>query len=345
MRSDEQRDECIDTLMARVQALEAEIARLKAEHRFEAQPNLRKVPEVEPGKTSPTRPLHARDKTGLSLENAIGTRWIGRVGMIAILFGVAFFLKYSFDNKLIGEAGRVTLGICCGAAFIGAGEYLQKKSNLELYGQMLSGGGLAVLYLSLYASFALYHLIPLPLAAAGLLAVTISGTILSVRYATYALAAIALLGGFLTPVMLSTGQNQPITLFGYVLLLDLGTLLLFRFRPWASLVAASLLGTAALYFDWHAEFFSDDQQLLAFAVVATFFGLYNLYLLTSRPNSRPPETRPDLIVILGSVGRLFLAGLFRPAALGIHLDGKILHPGPGRHRDWPNRVGQAPRGG
>ena len=91
---------------------------------------------------------------------------------------------------------------------------------------MLSGGGLGVLYLALYAAFALYHLIPAPLAAAGMLAVTTPGMTLSVRYSTYSLAAIALLGGFLTPIVLSTGQNQPITLFGYTLLLDIGTLLL-----------------------------------------------------------------------------------------------------------------------
>lgn len=103
---------------------------------------------------------------------------------------------------------------------------------MGLYGQMLTGGGLAVLYLALYAAFALYHLIPAPLATAGMLAVTTTGMTLSVRYSAYCLAAIALLGGFLTPIMLSTGQNQPITLFSYVLLLDIGTLLLLRFRQW-----------------------------------------------------------------------------------------------------------------
>jgi uncharacterized membrane protein len=315
MRSEEQRDKCIDYLFAKVQALEAEVARLKAGSPSEGKMTTQARPDPGPIQDFPfsspeekSRPIINPRKAGSSsLENAIGTRWIGRIGMLAILFGVAFFLKYSFDNKLIGETGRVILGIFCGAAFIGAGEYLQKKRNLELYGQMLSGGGLAVLYLALYAAFALYHLIPAPLAAAGMLAVTTTGMTLSVRYSTYSLAAIALLGGFLTPVMLSTGQNQPVTLFSYVLLLDLGTLLLLRFKRWPSLVAASLLGTILLYSAWHSEYFNASQRALAFGIVATFFAFYNLYILISRLYSRDQESRADQIVIFGSAAFFFLA--------------------------------------
>jgi uncharacterized membrane protein len=130
---------------------------------------------------------------------------------------------------------------------------------------------------------------------------------LSVRYSTYTLAAIALLGGFLTPVMLSTGENQPVTLFGYLLMLDLGTLILLRFRPWSSLAAASLFGTTVLYVAWHSEFYSDDQQLLAFGIVGTFFAFYNLYLLVSRLYWQNQENKADQIMVFGSAAFFFLA--------------------------------------
>jgi uncharacterized membrane protein len=172
---------------------------------------------------------------------------------------------------------------------------------------MLSGGGLAVLYLSLYAAFALYHLIPAPLATVGMLAITSTGMTLSIRYSTYSLAAIALLGGFLTPIMLSTGQNQPLTLFGYILLLDIGTLLLLRFRQWPSLVVASLFGTVLIYFGWHSEFFNNDQRWLAFAIIAVFFIFYNLYILLSRLYSPNAESKVDQFVIFGSAAFFFLA--------------------------------------
>ncbi|MBC7963010.1 MAG: DUF2339 domain-containing protein, partial [Steroidobacteraceae bacterium] len=311
MRSDEQLDKCIDALIARVGALEHEVATLKgeplAEERLTTQKNSEFAASQEFTFSKIKEKITPRKTNDTSLENAIGTRWIGRIGVLAILFGVAFFLKYSFDNELIGETGRVMLGIFWGAAFIGVGEYLQKKKNMGLYGQMLSGGGLAVLYLALYAAFALYHLIPAPLATAGMLAVTSTGMTLSVRYSVYSLAAIALLGGFLTPIMLSTGQNQPMTLFSYVLLLDIGTLLLLRFRQWPSLVAASLIGTIMLYFGWHSEYFSDDQRLLAFGIVSVFFAFYNLYILISRLYSQNTESKADQIVIFGSAAFFFQA--------------------------------------
>jgi len=311
MRTNEQRDHCIDVLLTRVKTLETEVARLKGEpltedNFIEQQNTGLNTAQTFPF-SKPEQKTHFNRPKDSSLENAIGTRWIGRIGVLAILFGVAFFLKYSFDNKLIGETGRVMLGIFWGAAFIGTGEYLQKKKNMGLYGQMLSGGGLAILYLALYAAFALYHLIPAPLATVGMLAVTSTGMTLSIRYSTYSLAAIALLGGFFTPIMLSTGQNQPITLFGYILLLDIGTLLLLRFRKWPSLVAASLFGTVLLYFGWHSEFFNNDQRWLAFGIIVVFFVFYNLYILSSRLYSLNAESKVDQFVIFGSAAFFFLA--------------------------------------
>ncbi|KAF0215516.1 MAG: hypothetical protein FD174_4110 [Geobacteraceae bacterium] len=315
MRSDEQRDKYIDVLIARVLALEKEVAKLKGEPLSKESVSAQQNADLDASRkfifSKPEQKRKVSKSADSSLENAIGTRWIGRIGVLAILFGVAFFLKYSFDNKLIGETGRVMLGIFWGAAFIGVGEYLQKKKNLGLYGQMLTGGGLAVLYLALYAAFALYHLIPAPLAATGMLAVTTTGMSLSIRYSTYSLAAIALLGGFLTPIMLSTGQNQPLTLFGYILLLDIGTLLLLRFRQWPSLVAASLFGTVLLYFGWHSEFYGDAQRWLAFGVIAVFFVFYNLYILISRLYSQNEESKVDQIVIFGSAAFFFLAFFFQ----------------------------------
>jgi uncharacterized membrane protein len=315
MRSDDERDKSIDLLISRVHALENEVAKLKGESPAKENLSVQRDNGIEIPETKfiPHAKLKrdANKEIDSSLESAIGTRWIGRIGVLAILFGVAFFLKYSFDNKLIGETGRVILGIFWGSVFIGTGEYLQKKKNLGLYGQMLSSCGLAVLYLALYAAFALYHLIPAPLAAAGMLAVTTTGMTLSIRYTAYSLAAIALLGGFLTPIMLSTGQNQPLTLFGYILLLDIGTLLLVRFRQWTSLVVASLFGTALLYFGWHSEFYSDAQRWLAFGIISSFFVLYNLHIFISRLNSQNDDainaTIFDQIIIFGSAALFFLA--------------------------------------
>ncbi|ACF11623.1 membrane protein [Chlorobaculum parvum NCIB 8327] len=312
-RSDQERDQCIDMLIARVQELEGEVLRLKGDQHDSAPgvsaPKVKPVSVTRPARSSELqRSKSAKPSSSATLENVIGTRWIGTIGIVAVIFGVSFFLKYSFDNNLIGEAGRVMLGIVGGIAFLITGEYLQKNKNLGRYAQILSGGGLAVLYLSLYAAFTLYHLIPAFLATIGMVAVTTTGITLSHRYSAYSLALVALAGGFLTPVLLSTGENQPVELFSYILLLDLGTLLLLRFRQWPSLAAISLFGTALLYALWHEAFYSLDQHTIAFVAVTVFFIVYNLYLLFFR-DRKASESTADHLVIFGSGLFFFMAFL------------------------------------
>ncbi len=313
MRSDQERDQCIDMLMAKVQELEQEVEQLQGgvhlQGSLSPKPKneaVSSLPSVKPTLTPPTPQSTFSDST---LENVIGTRWIGRVGVLIFILGIGFFLKYSFDNNLIGEAGRVMLGILCGAAFLGAGEYLQNKKALALYGQLLSGCGLAVLYLSFYAAFAIYHLIPSPAAAIGMVAITTTGMALAIRYSAYPLSVVVLFGGFLTPLMLSTGENQPMELFSYLLLLDAGTLLLQRYRQWPSLVAASLVGTVILYSSWHLAFYSSEQQWIAFGTVATFFLCFNLYILLFRLESNKERSEVDQLIIFGSAFFFFLAFL------------------------------------
>jgi len=311
-RNDQERDQCIDMLITRVQELESEVLRLKSQQGVGALAVSTPKENIAPAKavaaSEPPRRKRAKLSSSATLENIIGTRWIGGIGIVAVILGVSFFLKYSFDNNLIGEAGRVMLGIVGGIAFLGTGEYLQQKKNLGRYAQILSGGGLAVLYLSFYAAFALFHLIPALLAAVGMVAVTTTGMMLSHRYSAYSLALVALLGGLLTPLVLSTGENQALMLFSYILLLDAGTLLLLRFRQWPSLAAVSLFSTALLYSSWHQAFYSADQQTIAFVAVTVYFALYNLYLLFFRVRQASSSTA-DHLVIFGSGLFLFLAFL------------------------------------
>ena len=77
----------------------------------------------------------------------IGGNWMARVGIIALIVGVGFFLKLAFDNNWVGDTGRVALGILGGLALLGAGEYWQTR--YPIYARVLLGGGIALLYLSL----------------------------------------------------------------------------------------------------------------------------------------------------------------------------------------------------
>ncbi|MDE2843038.1 MAG: DUF2339 domain-containing protein [Chloroflexota bacterium] len=178
----------------------------------------------------------------------LGGNWLARIGIVALIIGVGFFLKLAFDNQWIGETGRVLLGLAAGVALLGAGEFWRRKYSV--WAQALTGGGIAVLYLSIFAAFALYQLIG-GVAALGLaFVVTAAAAGLALRYEALAIAILGILGGFATPLFLSQDVDPQWALLGYVLVLDLGVLFLAAFRNWRWFTLLALAGSLVLYQFW-----------------------------------------------------------------------------------------------
>ena len=181
-----------------------------------------------------------------NLEQRIGARWATWVGIVAILFGVSFFLKWSFDNNLIGPSGRVILGCLAGAALLVAGVLLRHRRDVPLLSEGLAGGGLGILYLSLFAAHALYGLLGSGPTFACMFGVTLAGAAVAVFSQREATAVLTVLGGLLTPVLLRVPQPDERRLLAYLVVLDLLVLLIARFRTWPTLNRLAWLGTAAL---------------------------------------------------------------------------------------------------
>ncbi len=302
-------DKIISSIIDRLNTIESEISEIKKIYTLSEK---NQIPSTQASQIKPVKKTIEKQgkssklsSSNLSLESAIGTKWIGRVGMLAIIVGIAFFLKYSFDNKLIGETGRIILGLFWGACFIGAGEYFHQKKHWQIYGQILTGGGLAILYFSIYAAFAFYHLISQILAFVVLVIITTTGITLSTKNSALSIAVIGILGGFLTPIMLSTGENKPIPLFSYILLLDIGIISVIFFKHWRSIGLASLIGTILIYTAWHERFYTSEQQMLAFIIVTVFFLIYSLFVLLL--NSKEKSSFDDLVIIVLAAGFYLLA--------------------------------------
>jgi uncharacterized membrane protein len=185
---------------------------------------------------------------GSNWEWLLGGNWLARIGVVALIIGVGFFLKLAFDNDWIGETGRVVLGIAGGLAFLGAGEYWQRR--YPIWSQPLTGGGIAILYLSIFAAFSLYQLIP-PLVALGLsFLITLTAAGLALRYESVTIAVLGIIGGFMTPLLLSDQLPDQRVLLAYVLVLDLGVLALAAFRNWRWFTLLGLLGSLGLFWFW-----------------------------------------------------------------------------------------------
>ncbi|MBI4422325.1 MAG: DUF2339 domain-containing protein [Elusimicrobia bacterium] len=195
--------------------------------------------------------------------------WFNRVGVAALVFGAAFFLKYAFDHRWIGELGRVVAGLLAGTGMVVAGDRLWRR-DMAQYGQMLIGGGVSILYLSIYAAFGYYRLIGQAPAFAFMSAVTALAWLLAVRRDAYPVALVGVLGGFLTPWLMSTGEPRFHILFGYLLIMDAGVAAIALFKDWRGLSLLALSGTQ-LYAQGYGARWYHPEQLAPYSL---YIGLY-----------------------------------------------------------------------
>ncbi len=209
------------------------------------------------------------------LESMIGGRWFNWIGIIAVILGVAFFLKFAFDKQWIGPAGRVSIAALLGLALLYLGERLRGR-GLKSYAYVLSGGGILILYLSGYAAYSFYHLIGQTPTFLLFAAVTTTAVLLSVRLDALPVAILGLVGGFSTPVLLSTGVDNQVGLFTYVSLLDAGVLAVAYFKRWRSLDFLSFAGTVAITLGWASEFYTQEKVWTTLIFLSIFFLLYSL---------------------------------------------------------------------
>ena len=159
---------------------------------------------------------------------------------------VALFLKWAFDNAFLGPAARVALGLVAGLVMLGGGLLLHRRRDVPYLSEGLAGGGLGVLYLSLFAAHALYGLVGPTPAFVAMFAVTLLGTAVAVASSRLITAVLAVLGGLLTPVLLQVERPDERNLLAYLLVLDALVLLAARFRTWPSLNRLAWLGSALL---------------------------------------------------------------------------------------------------
>ena len=246
------------------------------------------VPTAAPVPNIPPEPSARRIEADSDLESRIGSHWLNRIGIAALLIGISYFLKFAFDNNWIGPAGRVTIGLLAGIGIVAWSERFRTK-GYRAFSYSLKAVGIGAMYLSVWAAFQIYSLIPSGVAFAMMLAVTAATAAMAWTEDAQILAAFALTGGFSTPLLLSTGQNREMGLFTYVAILDLGTLVLLRFKPWRRLLIMSYAGTLLLYVGWYSRFYTRSQFNLTLAFATLFFAIFAIApLITRQPEGEMP---------------------------------------------------------
>ncbi len=242
-----------------------------------AAPAIAMKPAPEP--VSPSAPMFTplpapRSRTREEWEALIGGKLLNRIGALALVIGIGFFLKYAFDNNWLSETVRVLLGGAAGVLLL-AGAAWSRTKGLLIFAQGLVGAGIAVLYLSVYASFNYYYLVSQPVAFVLMAIVTIIAFTQAFFYDSVAVSLLGWAGGFLTPFMLSTGEANEIGLFSYIALLAAGLIVVvMKKEKWAILEPLTLASTYFIFFLWYGQEYKPDSLAPTLFFAVLFWALF-----------------------------------------------------------------------
>ncbi len=276
------------------------------------------VAPVIPPRPPVTPRVAAKPKT--DLEKRIGQYWLNRIGIVAVLVGVSYFLKWAFDNDLIGKGGRVLIGIVAGIGLVLWSERFRARGHAP-FSYSLKAVGIGSLYLSFWGAAQYFDppVISVEVAFVAMAIVTASTITMALTQNTQLLVAFALIGGFSTPVLLSTGQNREIALFSYVCLLDLAILVIAIFKPWRRLLWGSFIGTQILFWGWDFKFYSSSQRPFTVLFASLFAAIFAAIPLVT-PFERSTRFKGPSITLM--LLPLVNAGTYFLALLSMYFDEK-----------------------
>lgn len=236
-----------------------------------------------------------------NVEFAIGSTWFNRIGIILMILGIGFFLKYSFDNHWIGVIGRISMGYIASVAFLIAGEWLSRKEKYLKFALGFTGGGITVVYLTTFAAIHFYHLLQPLLGFAILIFAAVTGAVLSVKYNAYPIAILSTLGGFATPIILEA-EGSFITLLSYIMVLNIGVLILAYYKNWQSLNIVCLVGTIiysiAAMSDVHYNNVGYMNSYLYELFLLAFFIIFNALTFIYNIKNKKATGKRDVAVII-----------------------------------------------
>ena len=231
------------------------------------------LPQVQPPPIpAPPEPAAPR----FDWESLLGLKGAAWLGGITLVIAGIFLAKMAYEAGFFSPTLRVAAMILSGVGGLVWAEISLRRGYVTT-ANAVSGAAIAVLYTAFYAAHALWHLLPLGITFLMMALVTAVAGVVAIRYDAVFSAVLGLLGGFATPVLLSTGEDRPLSLFSYILLLNLGLMAVGMKKRWYGLVPLGFLGTLFIEIGWAQKFLSPEKEATGLLVFLAF-GLLYLFL-------------------------------------------------------------------
>jgi uncharacterized membrane protein len=246
------------------------------------------------------------------LEKFIGENLVNKIGIAILVLAIAFFVKYAIDNNWIGPIGRVGVGVICGGILVAFAHTLRK--NYNAFSSVLAGGGLAIFYFTITLAYQEFHLFTQLVALSIMVVITIFSVALALLYDKQELAVIALIGGFVSPFLLSNGRANYDGLFIYLLVLNVGLLIIAYYKAWRVLnilaFAFSTIILSAVLYNLPVQ-----AYYLGFRYATIFYLLFFTINIINNIHDNKRFLAVDFSILLINTGLYFGVGLYLLGAM------------------------------
>ncbi len=243
------------------------------------------------------------------LEKFIGENLINKLGILILVLGISFFVKYAIDKDWINEPARVGIGVLCGSLIMVIAHKLKK--NYTSFSSVLVAGAISIFYFTIYIAFHEYQLFSQTVAFAIMTVITIFSTLVAVSYNRQELAVLSLIGGFSAPFMVSTGEGNYVVLFTYIAILNIGILGISYFKKWRISTILSFIFTTILFGSWCAlkigsNTFSHSGALI-FATL--FYFIFSITIVLNNLRNKGVFSKIEYFILVANTFVFFGLGM------------------------------------
>jgi len=211
------------------------------------------------------------------LEKFIGENLINKIGILILALGISYLVKLGIDQNVITEPMRVGIGILAGSIVMLFAHKL--RINYKAFSSVLVAGAISIFYFTIAIAFHDYHLIGQTVAFIIMVVITLFSAFISISYDRMELAAISLIGAFAVPFMVSTGQGNYVVLLTYILIIDIGILLIAYFKKWNFLNIQTYVFTMLLYCGWLSTIIGEPKAPYFGALIFGFLFYFTFILM------------------------------------------------------------------
>ncbi|WP_337967250.1 DUF2339 domain-containing protein [uncultured Flavobacterium sp.] len=243
------------------------------------------------------------------LEKFIGENLINKIGVLILVLGISYFVKYAIDKDWINEPARVGIGVLCGALVMGIAHKLRK--NYAAFSSVIVAGAIAIFYFTIGIAFHDYHLFNQTVAFSIMVVITAFSALISLSYDRIELAVLSLIGGFAVPFMVSTGEGNYVVLFTYIIILNIGILALAYYKKWNLVNILAYIFTVLLYGAWLSKDLTSGKPHYpgAFIFGFAFYFIFILMNIINNIRSKGEFSKTQLTILASNTFLFYGAGM------------------------------------